>query len=61
MPFEAFFEHRSDTAFTISPKYGELLPLGTLGTVFTITYKPSTYGRTHRAKLIVQVGFVIKM
>ncbi|RDD38935.1 Cilia- and flagella-associated protein 47 [Trichoplax sp. H2] len=54
VPFEAYFEHRSDAAFTVFPKYGELLPLGTQGTAFTITYKPSTYGRTHRAKLIVQ-------
>ena len=34
---------------------GELAPLNSRGTLFFISYKPLSYGRLHKARLIVQV------
>jgi len=56
LPFEAFFTSNSDPEFTVIPSSGELLPYGTEGTLIKIGYKPTLYGKTHRAKLIIQVS-----
>lgn len=53
-PFEAFFASGSDPSFTVQPPSGHLLPGGTLGTPITVIYKPTYYGKTHQAKLLVQ-------
>ena len=55
LPFEAFFAPSSDPDFTVTPAYGELPPSGTEGSLIKVAYKPQIYGKTHRAKLVVQV------
>ncbi|XP_057307230.1 cilia and flagella-associated protein 47-like isoform X2 [Hydractinia symbiolongicarpus] len=52
--FEAFFASGSDNVFTVSPSSGVLLPVGSDGTLLTVSYRPSFYGRTHQAKLLIQ-------
>lgn len=41
--------------FTVTPTSGELTPAGTEGTLIRVAYKPQIYGKTHKAKLVVQV------
>ena len=48
----------SDKEITVSPNSGELTPVNTKGTLFCVTYKPTTYGRNHHAKLVVQVSIL---
>ena len=55
MPFEAHFAPGSDPEFSIFPASGELLPVGTEGTLIKIYYKPTLYGKTHQARLVIQV------
>lgn len=55
LPFEAFFAPNSDLEFTVTPTSGELTPAGTEGTLIRVAYKPQIYGKTHKAKLVVQV------
>ncbi len=55
LPFEAFFAPNSDLEFTVAPTSGELTPVGTEGTLIRVAYKPQIYGKTHKAKLVVQV------
>ena len=55
LPFEAFFAPSSDPDFTVTPECGELPPSGTEGTLIKVAYKPQIYGKTHKAKLVVQV------
>ncbi|KAM7428352.1 hypothetical protein ABFA07_020665 [Porites harrisoni] len=56
LPFEAFFASSSDPDFTVTPAYGELPPSGTEGTLIKVAYKPQIYGKTHRAKLVIQTS-----
>ena len=56
LPFEAFFAPNSDPEFTVAPTSGELTPAGTEGTLIKVSYKPQIYGKTHMAKLVVQVS-----
>lgn len=53
--FNSYFAAGSDAEFTVSPSSGELLPVGTNGTLLTINFLPSVYGKLHQAKLIIQV------
>ena len=55
LPFEACFAPSSDPDFTVTPAYGDLPPSGTEGTLIKVAYKPQIYGKTHKAKLVVQV------
>ena len=56
LPFEAFFAPSSDEEFTVTPSSGELSPAGTEGTLIRVAYKPQIYGKTHKAKLVVQTS-----
>ena len=53
--FEAYFASGSDGMFTVLPSSGTLLPVHSDGTLITVLYKPTYYGKTHRAKLLIQV------
>lgn len=55
LPFEAFFAPNSDPEFTVTPTSGDLTPAGTEGTLIRVGYKPQIYGKTHKAKLVIQV------
>lgn len=52
--YEAYLDKGSDPDFRVYPPTGQLLPLGTEGTLVCVAYKPTLYGKTHNAKLIVQ-------
>lgn len=54
LPFDAFFAPSSDEEFTVIPSSGDLPPAGAEGTLIRIAYKPKIYGKTHKAKLVVQ-------
>ncbi|XP_055888207.1 cilia and flagella-associated protein 47-like isoform X1 [Biomphalaria glabrata] len=54
--FTAFFESGSDPEFTVSPETGELLPVDTPGTLFTVNFLPTVYGKLYHAKLVVQTS-----
>lgn len=56
IPYEAYLEKGSDPDFRVYPPTGQLLPFGTEGTLICVAYKPTLYGKTHNAKLIVQVS-----
>ena len=59
LPFTAHLKRGSDPDITVSPTSGELAPVNSRGTLFFITYEPKTYGRSHRARLVVQVWWVL--
>ncbi|KAK3790022.1 hypothetical protein RRG08_016335 [Elysia crispata] len=52
--FNAFFEAGSDPEFSVTPETGELMPGGTAGTLFTVSFLPNVYGKLYNAKLIIQ-------
>ena len=54
--FTAHLAPGSDSDITVSPMSGALAPINTLGTLFCVSYKPTTYGRDHHARLLVQVN-----
>ncbi|XP_043556663.1 cilia- and flagella-associated protein 47-like [Chiloscyllium plagiosum] len=54
MPFTAHFLPCSDQAFVVSPQAGELLPLGSTGTLFTVGFTPRMYSKKYKAKLLIQ-------
>ncbi|XP_078087998.1 cilia- and flagella-associated protein 47 [Mustelus asterias] len=54
MPFTAHFLPSSDQEFVVSPQTGELLPLGSSGTLFTVGFTPRMYSKKYKAKLLVQ-------
>lgn len=58
LAFEAFFAPNSDLEFTVTPTSGELAPAGSDGTLIRVAYKPQIYGKTHKAKLVVQTSDV---
>ncbi|XP_035825915.1 cilia- and flagella-associated protein 47 [Aplysia californica] len=53
--FNAFFEAGSDPEFSVTPQTGELMPGGTAGTLFTVSFLPNVYGKLYDAKLIIQI------
>lgn len=55
-PFNAFFLQGSDSEITVSPQTGELLPEGSQGTQIKVTFAPAMYGKTYKARLVVQVS-----
>ncbi|CAH2223146.1 cilia- and flagella-associated 47 [Pelobates cultripes] len=55
-PFSAYFLPGSDKEFSVSPQTGELLPLGTAGTLMTVGFKPTMYSKKHKATLVVQIS-----
>eukprot|EP00079_Xenopus_tropicalis_P021661 XP_012813080.1 PREDICTED: cilia- and flagella-associated protein 47 isoform X1 [Xenopus tropicalis] len=55
-PFNAYFLPGSDTAFSVLPQAGELLPLGSTGTLITVGFKPTMYSKKHKATLVVQTS-----
>ena len=61
LPFTAHLVHGSDPDITVTPTSGELTSVNGKGTLFFITYKPQTYVRDHRAKLVVQVRMYMYM
>ena len=56
VPFTAHIIRGSDPEITVSPLSGTLSSCDSQGTLFTIKYKPTMYGKKHHAKLIVQVS-----
>ncbi|KAJ8003688.1 hypothetical protein DPEC_G00150920 [Dallia pectoralis] len=53
-PFTAGFLPGGDSDFQVCPSSGELLPVGSAGTLITISFTPSMYSRKHSAVLLVQ-------
>ncbi|XP_077338680.1 cilia- and flagella-associated protein 47 [Lithobates pipiens] len=53
-PFSAYFLVGSDLEFSVFPQSGELLPIGTAGTLITVGFKPTMYSRKHKATLVIQ-------
>ena len=58
VPFTAYFVAGSDAEFSVSPQAGELLPVGTNGTMIRVTFSPTIYGKNYLANLVVQVRYV---
>ena len=56
MSFNAYFAAGSDPEFSVSPSSGELLPVGTNGTMIRIAFLPAVYGKIYTGKLIIQVN-----
>ncbi|XP_053397416.1 cilia- and flagella-associated protein 47-like isoform X4 [Mercenaria mercenaria] len=54
LQYNAYFSAGSDPEFTISPATGELLPLGSNGTLVRVGFCPSVYGKIYTGKLIIQ-------
>ncbi|XP_077977423.1 cilia- and flagella-associated protein 47-like [Glandiceps talaboti] len=54
--FNGYFVAGSDPEFTLSPQSGELLPVGTNGTLLTISFTPQIYGKTYIGKLVIQTS-----
>ena len=56
VPFTAYLVPESDPEISVDPTCGELSPINTRGTLFCVSYKPTTYGKDHFAKLVIQVS-----
>ena len=56
MSYAAYFAAGSDPEFSVSPSTGELLPVGTNGSMIRISFLPSVYGKIYTGKLIIQVS-----
>ncbi|KAJ8256208.1 hypothetical protein COCON_G00200720 [Conger conger] len=54
--FTARFLPGSGPEFQVSPPSGELLPVGTSGTLLTVTFTPTMYSKKHQATLLVQTA-----
>ncbi|XP_070567350.1 cilia- and flagella-associated protein 47-like [Ptychodera flava] len=54
--FNAYFVAGSDAEFSVSPQSGELLPLGTNGSLLSVSFTPRIYGKTYIGKLVVQTA-----
>ncbi|XP_046887323.1 cilia- and flagella-associated protein 47-like [Hypomesus transpacificus] len=52
--FTAGFLPGSGREFTVDPPSGELLPVGSAGTLLTVSFTPSMYSKKHLATLLVQ-------
>jgi len=61
VPFTAHLAAGSDPELSVHPTSGELAPINTRGTLFCVTYRPTTYGRDHHARIIVQVCVIMHM
>ncbi|XP_072900577.1 cilia- and flagella-associated protein 47-like [Hemitrygon akajei] len=56
MPFTAHFLPCSDPEFEVSPQTGELLPLGSSGTLITVGFTPRMYSKKYKARLLIQTA-----
>ncbi|XP_048577373.1 cilia- and flagella-associated protein 47-like isoform X2 [Nematostella vectensis] len=56
LPYEAYFVAGSDPEFSVYPPTGELQPYNSEGTLIKLGYRPTLYGKTHKAKLVVQTS-----
>ncbi|XP_069746190.1 cilia- and flagella-associated protein 47-like isoform X2 [Narcine bancroftii] len=56
IPFTAHFLPCSDPEFEVSPQMGELLPLGSNGTLITVGFTPRMYSKKHKARLLIQTA-----
>lgn len=45
----------SDKELSVTPHKGELMPIGTTGTLIKVDFLPTKYGKVHRGKLVIQV------
>jgi len=54
--FSAYFAAGSDPEFKVTPASGELLPMGSNGTMIQIVFCPAVYGKIYTGKLVIQVG-----
>ncbi|XP_052240686.1 cilia- and flagella-associated protein 47-like isoform X3 [Dreissena polymorpha] len=54
MAYSAYFTAGSDPEFSVAPASGELLPLGSSGTLIRISFCPAVYGKIYTGKLVVQ-------
>lgn len=52
--FKAYFKEDSDSGFEVMPKTGKLYPIEKDGTLFTVTFLPLEYGKTKKAKLVIE-------
>ncbi|XP_034145586.1 cilia- and flagella-associated protein 47 [Esox lucius] len=55
-PFTAGFLPGGGSDFQVCPTSGELFPVGSEGTLITISFTPSMYSRKHSAALLVQTA-----
>lgn len=55
VPFIASLTTDSDKEFALYSSAELLLPQDSEGTLVKVTYKPTLYGKTHKAKIIIQV------
>jgi hypothetical protein len=54
--FKAYFKEDSDTGFEVLPQTGYLYPIDKDGTLFTVTFLPLEYGKTKKAKLVIETS-----
>ncbi|XP_066563692.1 cilia- and flagella-associated protein 47-like [Amia ocellicauda] len=55
-PFTAYFLPGSGQEFEVLPHSGELLPVGSAGTLITVSFTPGMYSKKHRAMLVIQTA-----
>ncbi|XP_045555402.1 cilia- and flagella-associated protein 47 isoform X4 [Salmo salar] len=55
-PFTAGFLPGGGSEFQVCPSSGELLPVGSAGTILTVSFTPSMYSKRHHATLLVQTA-----
>ena len=53
--YSAYFTAGSDPEFSVTPSTGELLPIGSNGSMLRVGFCPSVYGKIHTGKLVIQV------
>lgn len=59
VPFTAYFTPDSASVFSVQPAGGVLSPPADGGTLFTITYAPTEYGKPLRGRLVVSTAEVM--
>lgn len=59
LPFKASFIPSGDQVFTVSPKFGELLPESEDGTLIKVGFTPATYGKVYQSQLIISVKYLL--
>lgn len=58
MAFNALIVSGSDPEISVYPTSGLLAPRNSKGTLFVATYRPTMYGKKHRAEFVVQVSYL---
>ena len=56
--FTAYFTKDSDPEFSVTPKSGELEPIGREPKNFVVSFMPQEYGKNSQAKLIIETEFL---